>query len=443
MKIGLRFFLAAILMIASSVFFFFERGLVNLGGIDFVWYVAGLFFYFVYLYFLYKSDFRYAITSFMPVFYYTGMLISSVLISLGADLYEIGEIGSPNGVFWVVLFFAVLGIESAYFGFRLSRIDGGVNFRKTSFDQRFAGLVVLGVVGLSFFVLLVYGSPWSSGVNRVNYWGAVAPAQLSFVGILINTTFIIAAGLFLNARRHGESAGVFAVLVFVYIFLAVYLKGEKFSAFTMYASMWLLVMAFVFEKNAVDRVLRIMLPLFLGLVIFVGVIYVSMGLGFNFILTRIALQAQVLWSVFNESQNVLTSGVHFVQCGIECPFVFDPRDFAQARYLPPFAYYMTEETGTGLSGFMPSLSILFYGLPLSIVLHVLFSFFLGVSQYMTSSNLARGRYFRGYAAYLLVFFVFSGWFVGNTKVLLVVLLIFVFLVFMKFLQDRSLRYGRS
>lgn len=432
MKASYRLVIAVILVFMAFILGFLEISFKPMPEVFFQifsflgW--VGLGFY---VYLFYREDYQFILSSFYQFFYFFGMMISSMLVSSGFYMYEIQRYGVANGVFWLVLAFAVMSYEFSYLGYRLNArtvLVGGGN-RPSLQNSFFITSVVYFVIFASAFILLRYGSPWSYELTRVQYWGEVAPGYLSFIRILLITSFLLVAANYLQVRGEGRK-GYFQLLqIFLYIFFAVYLLGEKFSVLVMFAFMWLIAMVAHHDRGYVSHQFRRMVIFLMVALIGVGLVYEAMGLGYGFIMDRVALQAQVLWSVMEEGFLDIIFGVN-PGCSFDCFFALDGRDFATQRYLPALTYELSIESGTTLSGLMPSIAILLHGLPTAIILHFIFSFVIGIYQRKTVLNISVSKYMVAYLSFVVYFFLLAVWYVGNFQLLIpAVLVSLILLVF--------------
>ena len=95
--------------------------------------------------------------------------------------------------------------------------------------------------------------------------------------------------------------------------------------------------------------------------------------GGAFILTRIALQAQVLWSSLNLNTFPFVPNESLVALGN----FQSSADFISYKMLPTYLYEYYAENGTTLSGFMPGFYIIFFGYFGAAMLHAFLSFIAG------------------------------------------------------------------
>lgn len=382
-----------------------------------------------YLLSFYKKDYRFILSSFYQMYYYFGMIISSIVITSGSYMYEIQQQGWANGLPWIVVLFSVLCIESSYIGYRLVRFDFSVSH--SNIIQKIFVITLISVTMLlSIYILLRYGSPLLHGVNRVKYWGLIAPSYLSPVRLLLVFSFYIGVMYFYFCRMKGKSVINMRLILLFHILMVPILLGEKVSIFIMLIFASLMVSSVYIDKNQADKLLRSVVFIVLSLIVMAALIYQEMGLGYDFVLKRIALQGQVLWSVLNEHKSNLIYGL-LSESNFPMTIILDGRDFIERRYLPFNTYMLNQETGTSLSGFSPAIQILMFGFPLTVLICFLFFIILGVVQKIALLSIARFDFIRSFLLFLIYFLLISIWFIWNLN-LLVPLCVFIMITLFSF-----------
>lgn len=425
---GGNLFLVVFGVLFALVFLFAERlvGVDEFHTLAFA-YGFGWVLFFAYIISLYRRMPELLAAMLWQFLYFAGMLVSSTIISLGGDMYEIQAVGFANGIFWVVLLFFLVSCESQVLGLIFSRrvcVSRGVLLSRT-FEFFVAKFFVYITLGLSFFILLRYGSPLLIGVNRIQYWGDVAPAYFSFVRVLVICTFFLISYFVVSSDGQRRGSIWYRLLLVLYIFLAFVLFGEKFSLFVFYIFAWLLLSSAVRGRREVRRTLRVMVFIFVFLLVNVGVVYELMGLGFEFIARRTPSEGQVLWSVLNENISVIGCGLY---CSNTSGWTFlRAREFIDGRYLPLGTYLLNQITGTSLTGYFPSWQVLAFGLPISVVFHFLVSVLFGFVQGSVVSAIRQKRLLQAFLFYIFYFFLIAFWYVGNFN-LLPALLFVLFLI---------------
>lgn len=394
-----------------------------------------------YCYSFYSESHTFISTSFYQLFYYLGMMLSAIMIGFGAHMYEIKGDGNSNGLFWITLFFATTGFEAAYLGYITSS-------KKTaarpihSLNRLFIRTAVYATLLGSFLILAIYGSPLSYEVTRVSYWGLVAPSYLSPIRILVITTFFLATAEYFIRKNKQKDTTVQKIKILSYVFISLILLGEKFTVAIFFLFIWLTIQSSFSPKESTTKTyVHVFFVLILAMA-YVGYTYSRMGLGPEFVFARLALQGQVLWSVLNESLTTLSWGAT-LDCNIDCLSSFDGRDFVAQRYLPPTTYELNQETGTSLSGFMPSIQILTFGIPIAILIHLVFSFFLGRIQFVLSNMISGMDIIGAFLYFVVYFFALGFWYVGNINTVKLIFFSYLILLFYKFIRIIYFRIQRE
>lgn len=412
-------------LLFSIILFFLDVIIEENLGISIYLIAIGWLFFIIYLITFYKDNYQFISSSFYQIFYYVAMLISATLISTGEYMYEIQMYGNSNGVFWVCISYAIFGFEFSYIGYKKSIKNIS---RKKTISKNLDTIASYTIIGLtlfiSVFILFRYGSPLSYEVSRVKFWGEIAPSYLSFIRPLLILTFFLTVNLYFNYRTPQKNLLLHLSLVFIYVVFVFVLLGEKFSVLVMYASVWFLISS-CYSTNIKAKKTYIKIALLsIFLLAYVGYIYEGMGLGYRFIYNRLVLQGQVLWSVLNENLSILTMGIQ-INCIPDCSEYIDGRNFIAYRYLPQYTYKIFQESGTSLSGFMPSLQILFLGIPISLISHFFLSFYLGFIQGRMISNVLNNQLLLSFFYFCLYFSIVIIWFVGNLNLIKLVLFIYI------------------
>lgn len=380
-SISARLLLAFSIIIYSIFSFFAER------KFDGAWpdinHAFGFLLLLLYVVVFFKSNREVLLTGFYQGVYSVGMLLSAALVSSGMYMFEISEYGNQNGIFWIVLLFFVCGLEINRLGYRVSyslRMPSLLKKMPVKIDK----LIIFGISGISiflaFYIVAVYRGPMLLGVDRVTFWRSFAPSYLSFFPSLIIQSFFFVAYYFLFMRSQRRSTLVPLAFVVLYFFIGIFVLGQKFSLFILFFAVWLALLPGFFPKFRIEK-LHAVVIVFVVVLLSGSVLlnYLSQGRDADFALARIALQSQVLWSVFNDADAlVFFSGDWF--CYLSCGQYVDGKDFISYRYLPFDTYNFYTDGGTTLSGFMPALPILTMGLFFAVVFHFSISFALGFIQ---------------------------------------------------------------
>lgn len=383
-------------------------------------------------------NYKFLPSAFYTVFYWVSMLVSATMIECGAYMLEIGFNGTPNGTFWITLLFSTIALQFQFFGFHIfrRRTDAMQDlFNKEA--KYLANAILLTVISASFVIVYIYGTPSSSGVNRVLYWGSVAPSYLSPIRIAVTTSVFIAGYIALKSKS------IYIIIFFflIYLYLGYGFLGEKFSIFIQYSFFIGAIFAAMLSKKDLKKAYILGILLFAGLIIGVIRIYVNSGVRADFIFDRITLQGQLLWSVLREDTYILWEGF-LNQCNPDCAKLFDPRDLASQRYVIWSLYQARKATGTTLTGYVPAIPILYFGIPTSILLQAAIGFLLGLLQsrliYAIENNTLMYSFFLAIIYYLST----SLWYVFNQN-LIIPLFIMIFFTYIYRITFIRYRYGRG
>lgn len=393
----LRHHYALMLVLAAIGLFFYERENRDSWSI-LMFHIGALLAFGLYIRLHYRASRALVMSSFYQIYALTGLLLSAVQVSNGEYMFEIGEEGDANGSVWVLLLFAVVGLECSAVAYNyakkrccLQRVEAPSDSMTTIVIVAASGVALL--TGL--FVLIRYSSPVILGVDRVTFWRTVVPDSLSFVPSLVVQTFYFVAYAYLWRRKRGRGTEFAIALVLLYLLLTAFVLGEKFTAFMVYASVWLTILAGVYPQLRF-RVRHYVWVLALFLLVLSGLVisYSTNDKEAAFIMERTALQAQLLWSVLHEDVlPVLPSGDW--TCYFACGPFDDGKDYISYLYLPFGIYEQYSNSGSKLSGWMPALPILTFGILIAIAAHAVVSAALGYVQanvvyHIQSENLILG-----------------------------------------------------
>lgn len=407
-----RVVLAIFMLVYSLVSFFVERATGGdwanwnhaLGAMLFIWYLRRS----------YLERKAVVFTGLMQVYSAAGMMVSAAMISGGAFMIEIAEFGTQNGIYWVVLAYFVIGFEASVLGYRLGGvIHFGQGVRKLPWRiEKYLVLLMTGIaLALSLYVLLVYRGPVLLGVDRVTFWREGVPAYLRMLPTVIIQSFFIAAFYFLWMRRKKKSFDISAMIILGYLLSGILVLGQKFSLFVIYAVTFFSILPGVFpsikfNKSHVTAILAA-IGLLAGSVL---LSYQVQDKEEGFALIRIALQAQLLWSVFAEK--LISIGPAEWVCFWGCGEFISGTDFISFMYLPLGRYQHYLEGGTVLSGFMPALSIITLGLFFSVFIHILVSVLLGFIQQKIVAAVSSENMILGLLIFKVYLSVVVIWFAG-------------------------------
>lgn len=329
-----------------------------------------------YLWLLYDQRREVVLTSFYQVFYWIGLLASSVAISSGAYMLEIAKTGNANGTFWVALGFFVAGMEATIVGYRAgARSFPAAAINVPALNKLALAGCISGALILSAYLLAFYGGPILTGSDRVTFYREIQPRILAYTPTIVTQAFFFVAFYFLAKVRDRRPLLLASALVAGFFLSGLLVLGEKFSLYIIYANAWLfLVAALLPDFRLRRRHIALAVVLAVGSIFIVGWAYVRDGREVSFILDRVALQAQLLWSVVGGNNSADWS------CFFGCGEIETGREFISKLYLPTSRFNHYQATGTTLSGFTPALPILTFGLYATAALYLAASFALGWLQ---------------------------------------------------------------
>jgi len=377
----MRLFLAIALVCYSIVSYFIERIFGGdwanwnhaLGAVALVWYLI----------FFYKARREVILTGFFHIYYSIGMLLSAALVSGGMYMFEVAEFGDQNGIFWVMMAYFVSGLEVSNLGYRLGgffHFKFGVKKLTKGTGKLFILFVTITTLIISVYVFIKYSGPILLGIDRVTFWREFVPSYLSFVPTLVTQSFFFVAFYFLWSKRDEYKSWLPLVILVSYVLIGLFVLGQKLSLFMLFITVWFVLLPGVFPNFIIKR--SHMIPLF-GVVALltasVLVSYAAQDKEAGFAIARIALQSQLLWSVFDDA-NAHNFWSGDWSCYFGCGQFANGVNFISYKYLPFGTYKFYSDNGTILSGFMPALSIVTMGIATSLLIHLTISFILGILQ---------------------------------------------------------------
>lgn len=413
-SVSLRALSSAALLLLSVCMYFIER---ESGGDWANWsHGIGMLLSFIYIWIFFRSHQAAVLTSFFQIYFMLGMMFSAAIISGGVYMIEIGRFGTQNGFFWVLVAYLVGGLEASRVGYNLAgrlRFGNGMLRPSDGINKLLIILFVGITLLLSAYVLLRSGGPVLRGVDRVTFWKTMAPAGTAIVPSLVSQSFFFAAFYYLWCRGTLRSMRLPLVIILAYVFVAVFVLGQKFSMFIIFINAWFLIAPAFFPNIRVRlRLIVVSLVLIVILIGFTAFTYVAGGKDVDFVLVRAALQAQLLWSVFEDTTNLSLLPQH-AACYFGCGPFENGQDYISFRYLPIGLFYFYTDAGNTLSGFMPALSILTFGFLLSVFLHLLVSFSLGFIQRKLVMVLAHTNLLYGFLLFKFQFGLIFVWYVSS------------------------------
>ncbi|SPJ34389.1 DUF6418 domain-containing protein [Kushneria phyllosphaerae] len=399
----------------------------------------------IYLTNIFIKSREFTISYFYQIFYFIFLLVSAAIVANGAYMIEIAKEGNANGVFWALAIFFITGLEVSRFAYYCSMR----NFERLpsprvhiAVEKGILLAIVFLAIAISFYVLVRYSSPYLLKIERNDFWTAVVPSSLGFVPSLIFQTFFLALSLYW--MKDGGDKKLASVIVLSYLFITVFVLGQKMS----FAITYTMILGFFIAAHKPDFKIswRVMLVSGLAGLSVLGLLiysYVIIGRDADFILIRVALQSQLNWSVLDGPEFPWFSTV-LASCYLGCQGFDSGADFMSYYYLPEAVYNHYTNTGTGLSGFFPALSIFSLGFPLALVAYMLTSFVMGILQAYLVNHIRRKNIIFSFLVFKIYFavilFVYAGiQVIFNKPFWLAVLLCMAMLVLLKLFskQDRG------
>lgn len=352
----------------------------------------------LYLRSLYRDRRGALFTSFYQVFYWLGLLASAIAISAGTFMIEVQRVGTANGTFWLALMFFVAGMEMTVFGYQ-SAARSVHNFQVVSAPRYLEKFIIFSAIGLglglSAYIVIRYQGPILAGANRVEFWSRFSH-PLALTRSIVTQAFFFAAYYYLwRARKHRRRA-IATISVAGFVLSGYLALGEKFSLYIIYLNTWLFLIAgllpdFSLRKRTMLAAAAIALMLF----VVVSITYLGEGREIGFILRRLALQSQLLWSVL-EDPVAMSLTPQDAACFFSCDGFSNGREFISERYLPKLVYEHYKSVANTLSGFTPALPFITFGLVVTVLLYLFASFLLGRLQRQAVNAFARENMVYGF-----------------------------------------------
>lgn len=399
------------LLAMSTTFWFLERSSFSWG---FSWHY-GLAAILVawYLRMLLRDNRAATLTSFYQHYYFLGMLASAAIVASGAPMIEIGAHGSPNGFFWLMLGFFIVGIEATLLGYRSGNLVwlrwSALRF-PPGVDRVILLAFILPSLLLSAYVFLLTGGPVLSGVDRTTFWRTMAPSGTSILPSLITQSFFFVPYIYLWHHRSKKKMLLPQLILISYILIGLLVLGQKFSLFIAFLNIWLIALVGIqpnFRFDAKYIIWAGVISILLVTIIIAS--YLLQDREAAFILVRAALQSQLLWSIA-EDTSILSLLPQRPECFFGCDWFKDGPDYISFYYLPLSTYIFYNEGGTVLSGFMPALPILTLGAVITLFLHILICFNLGITQRKIVESLNQRQPIYGFLLFKLQFGITMVWF---------------------------------
>lgn len=364
--------------------------------------------FFVYCY-RKSTDFLY--TSGMVFYYYIGMCISLLMVSNGVSMIEIDQIGTANGSAFMMLATCIYSITVSKISF-----EWAMNSRRVAKASRLSSklintllkFIIAGVLCLGVIILIMYAGPVILNQNRVAFWESMSSTGLGFYPTLVIQTFYFAAYYYLFNRFHKNKPKLALIFLCGYIFITIMVLGEKFSAFIIYGSVFFALLPSFSNQLKLGKKYFVLCIVFFALLIATIVLsYITQGYDSEFIFARIALQGQLMWSIFNNSFPDFTS--EQLQCLNGCNGFISGVDYMSFNFLPLTTYNHYLATSTSLSGFSPAIQFWLLGIGLTLVLQTFVSMVMGFLQAKMVIYNNEKNFVIGFFIFKLNFSIFLIW----------------------------------
>lgn len=339
-------------------------------------------------------------------YYFLFLILGTASVESGVYMLEIAEWGSPNGSTALVLFFCILFINclrASWHFFSLQFERTYIPSFNVKLERTFGVLVCFIIILFCCFLIYRYSSPILLGIERSTFKAHFAPSWYTGLYSVFWQSFIIITLLWFFTD--GIKKGVFSLFVLIYFSIMFLVFGEKFTGLI------LLLFSLLAVYGAQGRSFNLWAIITLascGLIIFSLVFYSYFLIGrepLEFILLRVALQGQLIWSLVSDPSIDL---VHSVDWGCivgSCTGGESLADAISKKYLPTDQYFHYLEAGNALSGFMPATHIFAFGLPTALVLCILFATIYGAAAAFFATAVRSRNLFMSVLAYKLFFSV--------------------------------------
>lgn len=390
----------------------------------------------IYLVKNFKKSREHMLTYFYQIYYFIGAMLSAILIGSGVHMIEIQKVGNANGIFWALVIFFIAGLKVSQFAYYWSQRRVTCT-RSPNLGRRREKIIVISILSisllLSLYVLFRYSSPYLLHIDRVNFWRSIVPQGLSFIPNLIQQTFFLAVAFYWSIRDEKIEKKLARLLIWLYLAVTVVVLGQKFSTFIIYATVFLFFISAHKPNFRLSN--KVLARAFFGITVIYFLLsfgYSSIDRGDSFIFIRTALQSQLIWSVF-DSPDFSWLGdapsICFWGCGDAPTGII----FITFKYLSLSLFEFYKEGGTVLSGFMPALPILTFGIPIAFLLHIAFSFFGGITQAYLVEQLKRRNIIFGFFIFKINFALVMFWYAAMHSAIFGVGFAILFAIFLMFL----------
>src|SRR5690606_16724019 len=138
-----------------------------------------------------------------------------------------------------------------------------------------------------FYILLTVGSPVLIGVDRVYFWRNLVPEYLTFVPSLVTQVYFFICFYFLVSLKNKTGISIPSFILAAFIFITIFVLGQKFSAFILIMSAWFMVLSGTFPNFKIKpSQILVAASVTIFIIALVSISYVREGRDASFIFTR-------------------------------------------------------------------------------------------------------------------------------------------------------------
>lgn len=388
-----------------------------------------------------KYDTHFFLLYFLGIYGYAMVAFSTTLIEGGAYMIEIFESGYPTGstarfVCYVQLF--TLGCYIAYYALRRSKLPYHYTneFTNNRLITKIFNILFIGLLGALALILLLYGSPLTSGLGRTQYWTYVAPPITRYLNSFLPQLNFINGILYTQTTRKYNRK--LAIGLFIASLAIQFLQGEKFSGLLLSGYFFALPSLFQQYKfrNIPIKAKYVFMGIGLALLAFASIfIGYTLQLGSSetgllMFTDRLSLQGQVWWATERLTSNDVEGTKYFVRhlLGIGAEVTEKGLNYLMFLVAPPAVATAYFEAGSGFTAGFPSIVLLGTGYLWGVPAILLCGMFMGLVLYVFSLALIRKKVLFSFFVLKIFFATYLAFAMGDIH-LLVSLKYFAFFFF--------------
>ncbi|AYH32752.1 DUF6418 domain-containing protein [Pectobacterium parmentieri] len=364
----LIFFLGVILYFFTFVFF-------EIFGATYFLNIVAVLFFLYYCYKLIKLNGDFSSVGIFFIFSYAVTSVICCIAEFGGYFTEIKQFSYLTGatarntyLAFFTLHFACLSFNFfKKINYSLVPLGGSVAF----FERSFITIIYLCMVGVLFFIGVIYGHPNDYGVDRFYYWNNIAPKWGQSLIYFIQICFIFLGRLFAMTKRK-----IYVFMLFLGL-LSFYMTGDKFTG--IFNSIVLFfIPVFILSKKILSEIIfdkKFMMlvgSLFFSLLVVTYFSYLFIysgdgGKAIEMISVRLFLQAQMWWALDSVS-NLFSKDINIIWQNF-FGFFNEPEQsgiyFLMKQVAPVNVFYTMFEEGVAFTMAYPSNLIYFFGISFS------------------------------------------------------------------------------